>query len=141
MGRAGSQRAVHERLEVAQVEKVVAEPRAHAHGGQVVHPVAGHRLAHAQRQLAGVAQLLEHLERAEPAVLVVHVGHAALRGDSQAGAAGAHQLGHGRARVAVAEAPRGGLAQDPGGLAARVGSTTPPGAPRSSPAHARARRS
>ena len=63
-------------------------------------------------QLAGLEQPLEHLEGAEPAVLVVDRHHAARRGHAHALAARLDHLVDGRAHVAVAERPGRVLAQD-----------------------------
>jgi hypothetical protein len=87
----------------------------------------GDRLPHAQRQLVVGAQALEQLERPQPPVLVVDRGDAARRRDAQPAAAGVQQLGDGRGRVAVAEAPGRVLAQHAGGLPGGVAFDHPSG--------------
>src|SRR6185437_12187613 len=79
-----AERAVHERLEVADADQVVAEAAVETKRGGVLDLVGGDRLPDAQRQRALVAEPLPDAERAEPAVLVVHGGDAARNGDADA---------------------------------------------------------
>ena len=114
-----AERAVHEQLEVAEPQHVVPEARAQPDRAQLGQPLGGQRLPHAQRQLATLVQALEDLEGPHPAVLVVHGGHAARRGDAQPGAAGLDHLVDARQGVAVAEGPGRVLAQHAQRLAVR----------------------
>ena len=108
----GAERAVHEPLEIAHPQHVVAEAGAQAECAQVVEALPGKRLPHAQVELASFEQVLEHLERAEPAVLVVDCHHAARRRNPHSRARGVHHLANRRVDIAVAECPRRVLAQD-----------------------------
>ena len=76
------ERAVHERLQVADADEVVAEAAADVQGGDLVHLLGGDGLPHAQVERALVAQALPDAERAEPAVLVVHGGDASADRDA-----------------------------------------------------------
>ena len=78
------------------------------------------RAPDAEREIALVAQPLEDPGRTEPAVLVVDRDDAARVRELDPGARRFHPLVLGREHVAVAEAPRGLLAEDARRLAALV---------------------
>ena len=88
------------------------KPERRPSAAQVVEPVPRERLPHPHVELVGLEQPREHLEGAEPAVLVVDGHDAPRRRHAHALARGLHHLVHGRAHVAVAEVPRRVLAQD-----------------------------
>ena len=115
-----AERAVHERLQVADPNEVVAEAAADPERRELVHLLGGDRLPHAQVQRAFLAEALPDAERAEPAVLVVDRGDAARDRDAHAFAGGLDHLVLGRPHVLVAEVPGALLAQHAGRLAALV---------------------
>src|SRR5438067_13480416 len=67
-----AERAVHEDLEIAELEARAAEAARDAEGGEVVHLLGRQRLPHAQRQGSLRVEALPEPRRPEPAVLVVH---------------------------------------------------------------------
>ena len=73
-GGAGTEGAVHERLQVSDPEPVVADPGAQAERLELVEPLVGQRLPDAQRQRSLLMQPLPEPRCAEPAVLVVDRG-------------------------------------------------------------------
>src|SRR5205823_1393000 len=85
--------------------------RAHADRDGVVELVVGDRLPDAERQRAALLELPPEPQRAEPAVLVVDGGHAALVGEPHAGPHCLEILLVGPDHVALLEAPRRLLAQ------------------------------
>ena len=88
------------------------KPERRPSAAQVVEAVPRERLPHPHVELVRLEQPREHLEGAEPAVLVVDRHHAARRRHAHALARGLHHLVHRRAHVAVAEVPGRVLAQD-----------------------------
>ena len=110
------ERAVHERLDVADAQERIASLR----GDPVGQALGRQRLPDAQRQLAGVAQRGEQLGRAAPAVLVVDAGDAGRGGRRQRLAHRGERLGPARLGIGVVELPGRLLAQDAGRLAGRV---------------------
>ena len=115
-----AERPIHEALQVPETQHVVAEAGADPERGQLVEPLPRQRLPDAHEQLVVRQQLLVHLERPEPAVLVVQRGHAAARRDAHPLARGLDHLVERGADVAVPERPGGVLAQHSGGLPAGV---------------------
>ena len=127
MSGGGAQCAVHEHLEVAEAQPLVAEARAQTQLAQTRKAVRGLRLPHAQRELPVLLQRCEGLEGAHPAVLVVNGGHAPRGGDGQAQPGCLDHLVLRRDQVAVAKAPGRVLAQDPQGLAVLIALDDPAG--------------
>ena len=115
-----AERPVHERLQVADADQVVAEAAVQAQSRGVLHLVGRDRLPDAQVQRALVAEPLPDAERAEPAVLVVNGRDPARHGDPHALPRGLDHLVLGRTDVAVAEVPGALLAQHAGRLALSV---------------------
>src|SRR5439155_2504837 len=66
-----AERAVHERLQIANADEVVPEAAPDSKRGELVHLFRGQRLPDAEVERAFLAQALPDAERAEPAVLVV----------------------------------------------------------------------
>ena len=114
------ERAVHERLQVADPNEVVAEAAADPERLELVHLLGGDRLPHPQVQRPLLPESLPDAERAEPAVLVVDRGDAARDRDAHAFAGGLDHLVLGGPHVLVAEVPGALLAQDAGRLASLV---------------------
>ena len=117
-----AERPVHERLQVAGAQPVVAEPRAEVERLERVEVLVRQRLPHAQVEDALVAQALEQAKVAEPAVLVVHRRHAARDRELDAGAHRVEPLvlADLREHEAPPELPRRLLAQHARRLAAVV---------------------
>ena len=107
-----AERPVHEALQVAEPQHVATESGAQAQPAEIVELVPRERLPDAHVELVRLEQALEHLERAEPAVLVVDRNDAARGGHPHPRARRLEHLVDGRAHVAVAEGPRRVLAQD-----------------------------
>ena len=119
-GRLGAERAVHEGLQVAELQQRAAEAAAHVHAGELVCLLGRQRLPDAQPERALGGEALPEAQRAEPAVLVVDRGHAAGGRQLYSRAHRLDVLVVGRLDVAVAEVPAGLLAQHAGRLAALV---------------------
>ena len=115
-----AERPVHEGLEVADPQERVAEPGRQARVAESVEMLVRQRLPHAERERVVVTQPLPEARGAEPAVLVVHGRHAAGSGHAQPLPHRVDVLVVGDGEVAVAEVPRGLLAEDARRLAARV---------------------
>ena len=115
-----AQRAVHEALQVADPEVLVAEAGAERERGRRIELLVRDRAPHPQRQVALVAQPLEDPRRAEPAVLVVDRADAAGIGQLEPDPRRLDPLVLGREHVAVAEPPGRLLAQDARRLAVGV---------------------
>ena len=112
--------AVHEGLQVADLHPRVAEAAAHVDLGELVGLLGRERLPDPQAERALVGEALPEAQGAEPAVLVVHRGHAPRGRELDPGAHRLDVLVVGRLDVAVAEVPARFLAQDAGRLAALV---------------------
>ena len=119
-GRLRAERAVHEDLQVADAQQVVADARAQAELLEPVDVVVRKRLPDAQSERALLGEALPEARRAEPAVLVVDAGHAARGGDLQPVAHRVDELVVRGQQIAVAELPGRLLAQHAGRLAALV---------------------
>src|SRR5581483_3078521 len=115
-----AERAVHEALEVAEPEEVVAEPRAQAQARELAQLLHRQRLPDAQRQALPLVDAAEHRRRSQPAVLVVHGDDAAAVCDADALACRVHPLVLADRDEPLAEAPRRLLAQYAGRLARLV---------------------
>ncbi len=115
-----AERAVHEALQVADPQVLVAEAGAERERARGVELLVRDRAPDAQREVPLVAEALEDPGRAEPAVLVVDRADAARVGELEPGPRRLDPLVLGREHVAVAEAPGRLLAQDPGRLARLV---------------------
>ena len=68
----GAERPVHERLQIADPEEVVADPRVDAEGFELGQPFVGNRLPDPERQTVERGDALEDTGSAKPAVLVVN---------------------------------------------------------------------
>ena len=134
------ERAVHERLHVAEAEEVVAEARAQRERGELREPVGRERLPDPQRQALALVDPAEDRGRAEPAVLVVDRRDAAGVRDPDALARRLDPLVLGHGDEALAEAPGRLLAQDPGGRSVGVRARRPRRARRGRRRHGRGRR-
>src|SRR6476619_8356430 len=66
-----AERAVHERLQVADAQQRAAEAAANVHPGEFAREVGRDRLPDAQAERALLVEPLPEAQRAEPAVLVV----------------------------------------------------------------------
>ena len=115
-----AERAVHERLQVADPQQVVAEPGAEAELLEPPDMVVRKRLPDAQRERAVLGEPLPEARRAEPAVLVVDRRHAARGDDLQARRASRRRTRRRTRQVAVAELPGRLLAEDARRLAVLV---------------------
>ena len=80
-----AERPVHECLQVADPQQRAPEARRDPERRERADLIGRNRLPHAQRQRARPLEALPQPERAEPAVLVVHRGHATRRGELQPG--------------------------------------------------------
>src|SRR2546421_720410 len=118
--RLGTERSIHERLDVAEPQQLVAETGAERQSDQSLELVAGMRFPDADRERSVGTEALEDGERTEPAVFVVQRSHAPGVRELHRGARGLDELVLGRTRVDVAEAPRALLAQDAARLTAFV---------------------
>ena len=78
-----AERPVHEHLQIADAQPVVAEPGAEPDLLQPGDVVVRQGLPDAEREPALAGQALPEPQRPEPAVLVVHGGHSAGRGDPE----------------------------------------------------------
>ena len=114
-----AERPVHERLQVAEPEEVVAEPRPERERGELGKAVGGERLPDAEGQPVALVDATEDRGGAEPAVLVVNRGDAAGVRDPDALPGRVDELVLADGDEAVAEAPGRLLPQDPGRLARR----------------------
>src|SRR5580765_2732878 len=116
-----AERPVHERLQVARAQPLVAEPGAKVERLERVEVLVRQRLPHPQVEDALFAQLLEETEVAEPAVLVLHGRHAARdrKLDSRAHGVEPLVVADLREHEAPTELPRRLLAQHARRLAAR----------------------
>jgi hypothetical protein len=114
--RARSERPVHERLDVADADEVVAQARMDAQLGERVDALVRERLPHAQREAAFAAKLLPDLERAQPPVLVVDGGDPAGICNAHSFPGGLDHLGERRAHICIAEVPGAFLAEHACGL-------------------------
>ena len=104
-----AERAVHERLQVADAQKRIAEPRTDVDRLQVADALVRQRLPDAQRQPLRREPLPE-AKRSEPTVLVVDGDDAARVRESHPRAHRVDVLVVGHVDVAIAERPAGLLA-------------------------------
>ena len=112
--------AVHERLEVAEPQVVVADPRPQPELPDVVDVERGERLPHTRGQTAVRVDPAEDRGRTEPAILVVDRAHTARIGPLEPFAGGRDPLVLGDGDVLGAEVPRRLLAEDAGRLTRSV---------------------
>src|SRR6476659_5000841 len=115
-----AERAVHERLQVAESEKVVSDPRAQTELREPADVLGRERLPDTQRQTVPLVDPSEDPVCAEPAVLVVDRADTALVRDAEPVAGPRHPLVLRHDDVPLAEAPGGLLAQHARRLAVRV---------------------
>ena len=115
-----AERPVHERLQVADAQELVAEARPHVHRLELADLLVRERLPDAKRQRLALAKRLPEAQRAEPAVLVVHGDDAAAVRELHPDAHRLDVLVVGDLDVAVAERPARLLAQHACRLAALV---------------------
>ena len=108
-----AERAVHERLQVAEPQEVVAEARPQAQLGELGHALVRQRLPDAQRQPVALVDAREDRVRAEPAVLVVDRGDAACVRDRDPLTRRRHPFVLDDRDEALAERPGRLLAEDP----------------------------
>ena len=115
-----AERAVHEHLQVAEPKEVVAEAGAESQRLELGKLLVRERLPDPECQPSVLAQPLEDLGSAYPAVLVVDGRDAAAVSELHACSRDLEPFVLGDGREPLAEAPRGFLAQHSGRLATRV---------------------
>ncbi len=122
-----SESPVHEALEVAETEEVVADARAETELGEGGHAIGRQRLEDPQPQPFALVDATEDRRGAEPAVLVVDRSHPASvrQPDSRTGRLDPLLLRD--VDETFAEAPRRFLTEDPGRLAGLVPLNDPAG--------------
>jgi hypothetical protein len=119
-GRLRAERAVHERLEVAEPQQRGAGAAAQADVTEVGDPLCRRRLPYALQQAALLLEPLPEADRAEPSVLVVERGHPARSRDLHPVAHRVDVLLGRHLGEPLLEAPRRLLVEHPGRLPALV---------------------
>ncbi len=116
----GAERPVHEHLQVAEPEEVVAEAGADTERVELRQLLVRERLPDPKGQPSAVPQALEDLGRPDPAVLVVHGRDAPAVRELHAGTRDVQPLVLGDGGKPLTKAPRGLLAQHAGRFAILV---------------------
>src|SRR5512132_2593919 len=111
-GRLRAERSVHEGLQVAESQEVVADPGAEPESFEPLDLLVWERLPDAECQPFALVDPSVDSRSSEPAVLVVNCGDASRVGDLEALAGSVQPLVLGHGDVLLTEAPRGLLAQD-----------------------------